>query len=320
MEDYFDEEAELYIDYQEPTFPRTIEEMDKEREMKLKYNTINIFDIAKEDNLDITSNEEARQLLEENRKINEKYKPSAFGFGGINSLDESVEEETESEETEKYEPTEKELEQGYYVADLGDGATYTAEILEKPFEVTGSKELGSKELDMPNDRQFSYYDCGDAVVITALARFGIEPNPENLIDDLGTTQDWGTEPKNIKSVLESYGLTVEMKPMTFQDIKNYIDNDIAVILDIQAWHDEDITYYDYTDEWEDGHYVNVYGYTETTVKLKDPSSMMNRELTWVELQRRWHDVDREGNKFYNMGIAYWGLPIKWGSDKTEAIG
>jgi ABC-type bacteriocin/lantibiotic exporter with double-glycine peptidase domain len=173
---------------------------------------------------------------------------------------------------------------------------------------------------MPNDRQFSYWDCGDAVVVSALARFGIEPNPEVLVKDLGSTVDWGTEPESIKSVLESYGLTVDLKEMTIEDVKNYIDNNIPVILDIQAWHFDTPQEYDYTNEWQDGHYVTAYGYTENTIKLKDPSSLTNRELTFEELQKRWHDVDKQGNKIYNIGIAYYGLPVTYSSEKTEAIG
>jgi ABC-type bacteriocin/lantibiotic exporter with double-glycine peptidase domain len=177
-----------------------------------------------------------------------------------------------------------------------------------------------KEIDIPNDRQFSYWDCGDAVVVIALARFGIEPNPESLIEELGSNEDWGTEPENIKQVLESYSLDVELKEMTTKDVKNYIDQDIPVILDIQAWHFEDGTEYDYSDEWNDGHYVTAYGYTEKGIKLKDPSSLANRELSWEELETRWHDVDREGNELHNIGIAYYGLPVTYSSDKTEALG
>jgi len=169
-------------------------------------------------------------------------------------------------------------------------------------------------------RQFSYWDCGDAVAVVALARFGIEPNPENLIADLGSTQDWGTEPESIKQVLESHGLKVDLKEMTIDEVKGYIDNGIAVILDIQAWHFEDGRAYDYSDEWEDGHYVTAYGYTDTTIKLKDPSSLANRELTWEELESRWHDVDKDGNKLYNIGIAYYGLPVTYSSNKTKTLG
>ena len=292
IEEFYPEEAELTIDYQEPAFPRTIDETQKEREMKIKQNTISYLDLIKEDNIDITDNDMARRKLEENYKINRKYE-SYFGVSGsdVFSDDEDTEEDEDTEDSEEIETPE------------------TPELT----------NIG-KELDLPNDRQFSYWDCGDSVVVTALARFGIEPNPESLITDLGSTQDWGTEPESIKSVLESYGLTVELKEMTAEDLKQYIDNNISVILDIQAWHFDEPSDYDYTDEWEDGHYVTVYGYTETGVKLKDPSSLTNRELTWEELQKRWHDVDKKGNRLYNIGIAYYGLPITYNSKKTEVIG
>jgi predicted double-glycine peptidase len=279
-EDYYPENAELSIDYVEPQFPRTIEEIQKEREMKIKQNTASYLDFIKEDNVDITDNEVARKKIEENYRINQEF---GSRFGSL------VEEDTQTDENE-----------------IG--------ITDEELQATGN------EIDMPNDRQYSYWDCGDSVVVTALARFGIEPNPESLITDLGSTVDWGTEPESIKSVLESYGLTVELKEMTIENIKEYINNDTPVILDIQAWHFEDGREYDYSNEWNDGHYVTAYGYTETTIKLKDPSSLTNRELTYEELQKRWHDVDKEGNKLYNIGIAYHGLPVTYSSKKTEAIG
>jgi len=293
IEDYFPEEAELSIDYAEPQFPRTIEEIEKERAMQIKQNTRSYLDFIKEDNIDITDDNMARKKLEENYRINKEFE-SIFGLGGASNVfnggDENATDDSEAENI------------------TADGNT---ETLDTKIE---------KEIDIPNDRQYSYWDCGDAVVVSALARFGIEPNPESLITDLGSSIDWGTEPENIKGVLESYGLTVDSREMTIEDVKQYIDNDIAIILDIQAWHFEEVRDYDYSNEWNDGHYVTVYGYTATSIKFKDPSSLTNRELTFEELQKRWHDVDREGNKLYNIGIAYWGLPVTYSKDKTEMLG
>jgi predicted double-glycine peptidase len=302
IEEYYPDEAELSIDYTEPTFPRTIEEIQKERDMKIKQNTISYIDLIKEDNVDITDDKMAMQKLMENYKINKEVE-SIFGISGSSVFNAQNEDE---ENAEAEEPAED---------DDNDNETWGAKGRGR------SESMNTiKELDMPNDRQFSYWDCGDAVVVTALARFGIEPNPESLIDELGSTQDWGTEPESIKKVLEDYGLTVELEEMTIDDIKNYINKDIPIILDIQAWHFEDGREYDYSDEWNDGHYVTAYGYTETGIKLKDPSSLANRELSWEELEKRWHDVDREGNKLYKIGIAYYGLPVTYSNDKTESLG
>ena len=295
IEEFYPEEAELSIDYVEPQFPRTIEEIQKEREMKIKQNTLSYLDFIKEDNIDITDNEMAEKKLEENYKINKRFE-SYFGLGNSDSIVKNAAAMETAKETDE------------------------EEDIDEHDEEDDEETTEGNEIDMPNDRQFSYWDCGDAVVVTALAMFGIEPNPEALITDLGSTVDWGTEPESIKSVLESYGLTVELKQMTVEDIKEYIDNETPVILDIQAWHFEDGREYDYTNEWNDGHYVTVYGYTDSSILLKDPSSLTNRELTFEELQKRWHDVDKEGNKLYNIGIAYYGLPITYSSENTKAIG
>ena len=295
IQEYYPDEAELSIDYQEPTFPRTIEEIAKEREMKIKQNTRSYLDLIKEDNVDIKDNELAKKKLIENYQINKEFE-SIFGLGNAGSV----------------------------FGGGGKGGRGRSEPHEMGTQIDSlspdGEGLKNSEIDLPNDRQFSYWDCGDAVVVSALARFGIEPNPESLIVDLGSTVDWGTEPESIKFVLESYGLTVDLKQMTIDDVRKYIDNNIPVILDIQAWHFEDGKEYDYSNEWNDGHYVTAYGYTENTIKLKDPSSLVNRELSFEELQKRWHDVDRQGNKLYNIGIAYSGLSVTYSSKKTEAIG
>jgi len=282
------DDAELFIDYKEPSFPRTMEETKTERDMKLQHNTISYLDLIREDNPDISSDEEAQDRLNENYKINKKFQ-SVFGNITDSILSDDVAE----------------------VSGGGKGKGGQTELF-----VPGA----GRDIDMPTDRQFSYWDCGDSAVITALAMIGEEPNPDELAKDLGSTPEWGTEPENIKAVLEKYGYTVDLKSMSTYEVKEYLDKGIPVILDIQAWHFDTVKDYDYSNEWEDGHYVTAYGYNNEVVKLKDPSSLRNREITWDDLEKRWHDVDRKGNKLFNIGIAYYGLPITFSSTKTEPIG
>jgi hypothetical protein len=71
--EFYPDSVEFSIDYQEPTFPRTVDEIVRERDMKLKLNTISLLDVVKMDNMDITTDDEARQRLKDNYAINKEF-------------------------------------------------------------------------------------------------------------------------------------------------------------------------------------------------------------------------------------------------------
>jgi len=47
--------------------------------------------------------------------------------------------------------------------------------------------------------------------------------------------------------------------MTLNDIRNFIDNGIPIIVLIQAWAESLV---DYSQDWEDGHYAVAIGYRQ----------------------------------------------------------
>jgi len=60
--------------------------------------------------------------------------------------------------------------------------------------------------------------------------------------------------------------------MTLNDIRNFIDNGIPVIVLIQAWAESLV---DYSQDWEDGHYAVAIGYDRDTIYFMDPSTLGN---------------------------------------------
>ena len=79
-----------------------------------------------------------------------------------------------------------------------------------------------------------------------------------------------------------------------------------MILDIQAWPDKDPTPDDWSDNWEDGHYVVLVGMDQDFLYLMDPSTHMGYGyIPRAELAGRWHDYETEQGKrreYRRMGI------------------
>jgi len=136
--------------------------------------------------------------------------------------------------------------------------------------------------------------------------YGIDAVESELVKQLGTTEDWGTEHTDIIRVAQNYDLMVESGEMDIEKIKNYIDQKIPVILDIQAWSEKENI--DYINDWEDGHYVVAIGYDNNGFIIEDPSDFGRQYMTFDELTKRWHDIDKNNTKLYNLGIAIIGSP------------
>jgi len=171
-----------------------------------------------------------------------------------------------------------------------------------------------KILTFPDSRQATNFSCGAASVQAVLYYYGIEVREDKLIKifDAKPTHivHSGIDPDTLKQKMEQlWGLKVQMGEMTIEDVKDFIDKDIPVILAIQAWRGEDNASdeTDYTGEYKDGHYVVAIGYTDHSMIFDDPSIPSNRAyLPFDELDTRWHDNDYHGNVYEHLGLAVHG--------------
>ena len=168
-------------------------------------------------------------------------------------------------------------------------------------------------LEYPDLRQDYDYTCGASCLQSVLMYYGFDAVESELVKKLGTTKDWGTEHTDIVRVAQEYNLEVEYGKMTIEQVKNYIDQKIPVILDIQAWSENNV---DYSTDWDDGHYIVAIGYDNNGFIVEDPSDIGRQYISFEELNKRWHDIDKNNTQLYNLGIAIIGSPAytknKWG--------
>ena len=191
---------------------------------------------------------------------------------------------------------------------------------------------GSIFVDAPDLPQPTNYSC--ALAAASIARmYGVGPDSMDEFMQGMRTKRSGTSPTNIARYLNELGLDARIKrKMTKEDLMDLLDDEIATVLDIQAWA-TDPRDYDDPNNNENGHYVTLIGYSQEAptvrvdatrrpsgrtpaAKLKpnelyfyfmDPSILCRYGyLPWTELDRRWHDDEGTRTKprpTWHMGIV-----------------
>jgi predicted double-glycine peptidase len=179
--------------------------------------------------------------------------------------------------------------------------------------------LAGRTLDVPHVQQTYDFDCGASCLQAVLNYYGVDVREEPVMDDAGT-DDTGTPREGIASAAEGYGLSTDARAMTPDDVRSYVDEEVPVIVCLQAWAEEgDEPAYE--DEWDHGHYVVVVGYDADTFVFMDPSSVNLTYLTEEELEERWHDEDsRTGERHDHHGIAVFGAEPEHEPDLVQHMG
>ncbi len=162
-----------------------------------------------------------------------------------------------------------------------------------------------KLLALPDVRQAADYTCGVASLQAVLVYYGKNFDGERELERACRTDpEWGTEPSDMVRVAREQGLDARLETeLTFDDLQRYLERGVPVIVDYQAWRDDDGRT-PYRDKWEDGHYSIVIGLDAEYVYLEDPSLI--GELGRIrrdEFIERWHDVERSGNRLHQPGIV-----------------
>lgn len=175
-----------------------------------------------------------------------------------------------------------------------------------------------KLLNFPNLRQSDHDSCGVVALQVVLQYYGIDLVESELKTDLKFNKKDGVLPENIIKFCHKMDLKTDDKEnMTIDDLKKYINDDIPVIIEIQSWKNypkpKDIKY---ENDWEDGHYVVVIGYTDKEIILSDSATINLTYIKYDDLMERWHDIDK-GEKHIQYGIAIYGKKPKYDKDKIE---
>lgn len=162
-------------------------------------------------------------------------------------------------------------------------------------------------LHLPHGIQAYDYDCGAKALQIVMAYYGIEIAENDLIKELGTDHN-GTAVDKMVAVARKYGFDVVAKcGLTPSNIKEFIEKEIPVIVLLQAWANRYMTLDDWRNDYRDGHYAIVVGYTDHIIVFQDPSSFRKVWLKEREFLARWHDMDpRTGNKLEHFGMVLLG--------------
>lgn len=175
---------------------------------------------------------------------------------------------------------------------------------------------------VPDNRQATGFTCGAAAAQAVLGFYGIDRTEDELVDAMKTNEEDGTAPGNIVRILLGAGLSVYAGKMTIALLKRILDRHIPVILNIQAWADDPASLpVDYSDRWDDGHYLVATGYEDGNILFSDSSILGN--LGYIpenELDNRWHDIREVGGiRTDHFGIAAFGKEPKFNRDRVQYI-
>lgn len=175
-------------------------------------------------------------------------------------------------------------------------------------------------LDFPDTRQSYDYSCGPGAVQSVMAYYGKDFRESQLIDSLKTDKTDGTLVRDIVKFFNSQGLTTDVKEhMTKNELFKYIDNEIPVIVLIQAWGKEADFNDHYRNSWNDGHFAVVIGYTDKDILFSDPAIFNTGYIPEAEFMERWHDYDEGVTKTYQLGIAVYGKEPVFEGKKLQRI-
>jgi ABC-type bacteriocin/lantibiotic exporter with double-glycine peptidase domain len=141
-------------------------------------------------------------------------------------------------------------------------------------------------LAIPDVRQRTEWDCGDAVVRAVLKYFGLR-----LPDHLLATPEHGTHPAQIQQELLRAGLKTLSGSFRVSQLKVLAADDAPVICAVR--HDDG-----------GGHWVVVRGVERGRVYFQCPHMGPRARLEgdWVT---NWYDVGMYSEKFELFGIAAW---------------
>ena len=160
-------------------------------------------------------------------------------------------------------------------------------------------KLPADYLRVPLMPQSTNYSCGAAALNSILHYWkAYDGNESSLYPLLRTTPEDGTHPDRLVAGARHYGLRAELREgLGLPDLEAALKRRETVILDIQAWQEGDPTPDDWTDNWEDGHYVVLVGMDQGFLYVMDPSTHLSYGyIPRAELPGRWHDYETAGGQ------------------------
>jgi predicted double-glycine peptidase len=162
-----------------------------------------------------------------------------------------------------------------------------------------------KILNLPDLIQSTDYDCGVICTQAILAYYGQDSTEFGLLDLFDIDSESGMQEDEIINFFKDNDFNVKAGKLTKEDLIDYIDKDIPIILLLQAYKDDEEDYKE-TDEY--GHYVICIGYDDENIIFEDPAVFGRTILSFKELEDRWH-CEGEKKELEHYGIVITGKEI-----------
>lgn len=175
-------------------------------------------------------------------------------------------------------------------------------------------------IEIPTLRQYGGYTCGTTCVqmlINWLFPYEGDLNLTTYEEELGTSEEFGTPPKNIVNYFVENGISINANEhMTISDLITAINAKHPIMICIQAWSSADDGTYNTSDSTNaetylvEGHWVICVGYKkmESGYRLffNDPACVGHCFMDEEELDKRWIDMDGSGKIYDHYGIEIIG--------------
>ncbi len=127
-------------------------------------------------------------------------------------------------------------------------------------------------IKVPKLRQATDYTCGVCALQAVLAYYGEDVREDTLSRALKANTRQGTGYREIAAYSRAHGYAVEIKKdAQLADLEAILKSRRPAICLIQAWADNKSTgageNFDYSNDWQDGHYVVAIGFLTMTIFL-----------------------------------------------------
>lgn len=148
----------------------------------------------------------------------------------------------------------------------------------------------------PLVRQATDFSCGPAALASCLYYWGVWDGRESELYPLLNTDCEGTSGCDIIQVAKEMGLQVQYhNNLSIGDLRQILADGWTAILNVQAWGKYDAST-DFSQVWEDGHYVVLANLTDSDVVMMDPSVAGQYAILSIpQFEARWHDWSDEGD-------------------------
>lgn len=172
-------------------------------------------------------------------------------------------------------------------------------------KVKDTEKVSEAKVDvpLPDTDQNVKFNCGPAAMKAILDYYGEKDDLDDMTQDADADPDGGTTPEKLIQLAKAHGMNVRAQNnMTTDNLRAYLDLKRPVLVNMQAWGDNDLYKKDRA-----GHYLVVIGYDDKNFYFEDPSIHNGErgEMTHEELDSRWHDTDKTGQPTDHFGIVVW---------------